>query len=143
MLTRFRIGCVLALICAVSIGMSAKASSEAPVLQVKFGLEALSDEEQAALMDRLDAYALAEAVLGNCGKPTDAEKRMVEAIKDCIEPAAIEKVTQHFRQRLTRYKGDHKRLLCDKESGRLKELSDYIDKAINEAARLCKACLVC
>ncbi len=143
MLTRFCVGYVLALIFTVSIGVSARASSEAFVLPVKFGLEALSEEEQAALLDRLDAYALADAVLNNCGKSTDTEKRMVEAVKDCVEPAAIEKVTQHYRQRLTRHKGEHKRLLCEKEGARLKDLSDMIDKAIDEAARLCRACLVC
>jgi hypothetical protein len=123
--------------------MSAMASSNAPVIPVKFGLEALSEEELSILKDHLDAYALAEAVLGNCGKTSDAEKRMIEAVKDCVEPSAIEQVSQHYRERLKRYKGEHKHLLCDKEGARLKELSDMINKAIDDAARVCRACIAC
>ena len=118
-------------------------AEERPALPVKFGLDALTPEERATLWDRADFYALAEAVLTNCGKGSNMEKRMIEAVKNCVEPSALQKVVDHYRERFTHYKAEQKHLLCTKEERRLKELSAMLDKDIDEAARQCGTCVIC
>jgi hypothetical protein len=142
MLSWTRANCVAVLLVMFFAGETGNAE-EWPALPVKFGLEALTPEELATLWDRADYYALAEAMLTNCGKASNMEKRMVDAVKNCVEASALQKVVDHYRERLSHYKVEQKHLLCGKGERQLQELSALIDKDISEAARECSTCVIC
>ena len=120
------------------------------VISVKLGFSALSPADEKALWERAEAYANLEHRYNDCGGSTNFEARFVEAVKDCVEPEALEKVRQYYRRK---YKeGSFKPWIsAEDRAGSCRFFMRWIypkwkaeaDHVISEAKRMCKSCLIC
>src|ERR1700759_5061737 len=66
----------------------------------KLGFSYLTPVQYKDLWRRADDYAMAEAFLKQCGRPSFVERRMWLAAKDCIEAQALGRVAAYFRRKL-------------------------------------------
>lgn len=137
----------LAATLALSTVISMPAQTEQPrLILAKVGLELLTQDQHKDLQERMALFAWSEALLKRCAMSTNIEQRMREAVTDCVKPAALEKVTTQFRALLEQAaKKEEKGLPCEHKMTReaLPKLKQFIDNAISEATKLCRACLFC
>jgi hypothetical protein len=113
-------------------------------IDVKLGLETLTEKQRADLWRRADQYAMAEAFFKQCGKPAGIESRMTWAAQACIKPEALATVTVYFRRKVkefsTRFRFD-----CESQKARamMKTAREKIDKDVAEVRAMCDSCLIC
>ena len=111
---------------------------------VKLGFDYLSKDQYADLWKRADNYALAEAFLRQCGAPSSIERKMIQAVSPCIEPAVLKKVANYFRNKVAEL-GRKNQFACgtDHAKGLVKSTRIKIDADINEVRGMCASCFIC
>lgn len=117
------------------------------VIQAKVGLDWLSKEQQLVLWQRVERFASMESFASFCGKPSQIERRVVNAVSSCVTPTSLQQVVTQFRRKLHERNGaitaDHS--VCEEQRIKtlVKEIHTAIDTLVSEVARMCKSCLIC
>jgi hypothetical protein len=140
-----RIG-VMALVLAC-FALGAPATARDDVILAKVGLDWLSKDQQQKLWQRVELYAHMESFANFCGRPSQIERRVVNAVKACITPTSLQQVVVFFRKKLNER---NEAISADPsicEETRMKnlvrEIHTSVDKLVAEVARMCKSCLFC
>lgn len=117
---------------------------EALAEPAKLPFSYLTPEQVADLWRRADRYAEAEAFLRKCGKPSNIERRMIQAAGACIDEAALKKVAAYFRSKLLQF-GQQKNFVCDTPQAKqvLQSVRTKINSDVEEVKAMCAACLIC
>jgi hypothetical protein len=115
-----------------------------PVQPVKLGFDYLTPVQYKELWKRADAYAMAEAFLRKCAKPSFIEVRMRAAAAPCVKPDALHRVAIYFRNKVAQFSRQHN-YICDTEQSRslVRYLRARIDQDVNEVRSMCSACFFC
>jgi hypothetical protein len=117
------------------------------VIQAKVGMEWLSPEQQQTLWRRVDQYAGMESFVSFCGRPSNIERRVVNAVQACITPATLQLVVNRFRKHLSEKKGGitADQSICEEQKVKslVKRIHAAIDTMVAEVARMCSSCLFC
>ena len=110
----------------------------------KLGFDYLSKAQYQDLWKRADSYALAEAFLRQCDKPSFVERRMWLAAKDCVQEQALRKVSLYFRSKVARL-ATEKKFECGTDVAKklVKTVRSRIDNDVAEVRAMCKACFFC
>jgi hypothetical protein len=110
----------------------------------KLGFASLSASQSRALWKRADDHALAEALLRQCGSPSNVEQRMRSAAKACVETHALEGAAAYFRKKVAAL-GANRRFLCStyRSKALMKIMRSNIDRDVEEVRAKCRACLFC
>jgi hypothetical protein len=110
----------------------------------KLDFASLSASQMRALWKRADDYALAEALLKQCGSPSHIEQRMMSAAKACVEPRALEGAVAYFRKKVAGL-GTNPRFLCSsyRSKALMKIMRSKIDRVVEDVRARCSACVFC
>lgn len=140
---------VAALTVLATVALAAFAPPPAPrvpsaVVAAKLGFDYLSKEQEKDLWKRADNYAMAEAFLRKCGKPSFVETRMRTAASPCITGEALSRVASYFRGRVAHFTRQHN-FICDTDVSRslVVNLRSRIDRDVAEVRSMCSACFFC
>ena len=133
------------LLLAVALLQAPRQAPAHEIFAVKLGIDFLNKTQEALLWKEVDEYAFFEALLVRCGRPSNIEKRLTAAVKDCVKPEALTKVAKVFRDKQKTYAGNLKEDACQiaSQKGILKRVRVVIDDTIRTAERNCKMCLIC
>lgn len=144
-LSRARIGLVALVLGCVALGPSVAARDD--VILAKLGLDWLSKEQQQQLWKRVELYADMESFANFCGRPSQIERRVINAVKPCITPVSLQQVIAHFRKKLTEKNGTISAdpSICEEQriKNLVREIHTTIDKLVTEVTRMCKSCIIC
>jgi hypothetical protein len=143
--SRARIGFVALVLGCVVLGPSVAARDD--VILAKLGLDWLSKEQQQQLWKRVELYADMESFANFCGRPSQIERRVINAVKPCITPVSLQQVIAHFRKKLTEKNGTitADRSICEEQriKNLVREIHTTIDKLVTEVTQMCKSCIIC
>lgn len=144
-LSRARIGLVALVLGCVALGPSVAARDD--VILAKLGLDWLSKEQQQQLWKRVELYADMESFANFCGRPSQIERRVINAVKPCITPVSLQQVIAHFRKKLTEKNGTISAdpSICEEQriKNLVREIHTTIDKLVTEVTRMCNSCIIC
>src|SRR4051794_9999997 len=95
-----RISLVLAVVlgCIPVRGVSSATMVESHL--VKFGFDAMNEQQRTDLFKQIDDYASFEAFLMACNSPSSIEQRLAKGVAACVTPNALQKVSNYFRSKL-------------------------------------------
>jgi hypothetical protein len=110
---------------------------------VKYGLDALSEQRRSRLFQQIDDFALYEAFLISCNRPSAIERRVTRGIEACVKPEALREVSRHFRSKLASFSQGNPSCEDPKSKELIGKLHKLIDDQVNEVTRLCNQCLIC
>jgi hypothetical protein len=117
------------------------------VIRVKLGMEWLTAEQQQVLWRRVEQYAGMESFVSFCGRPSQIERRVINAVQPCITPDTLQLVTSRFRKNLNDKKSriSADRTICEEQKAKtlVKQIHTAIDNMVDEIARMCRSCLIC
>lgn len=133
----------LSLLLLTGFGVPRTGGTALPVEPAKLGFSYLTQEQYKDLWRRADNYAMAEAFLKQCGKPSYVERRMWVAAQDCIEARALARVAAYFRKKLAEF--SQKKFVCDTEQSKaiVRRTRAQIDSDVAEVRSMCRSCLIC
>jgi hypothetical protein len=136
---------VWAFVCVSSSLMTMGQAPNPNILKAKYGWDALSKEREKELWEDVDTFALFEAFLITCGKPSQIEERIRKAVSPCVQPSALKKVADKFREKLAEQLAKDKHHKCETKGMRdlIKPMTILIDKQVDRATQACKSCLWC
>jgi hypothetical protein len=119
-------------------------SAQTHATPAKLGFDYLTAEQMKDLWRRADDYALAEAFLKQCDKPSYVEQRMRQAAGPCIRPEALNKVASYFRNKVAQFSRTHA-FRCDSEKAKslAKSTQAKISRDVEEVRSMCRACFIC
>jgi hypothetical protein len=130
-----------------SLALCPPVAARDDVILAKVGLDWLNKEQQQQLWKRVDIYADMESFANFCGRPSHIERRVLSAVRPCIEPASLHQVVSRFRRKL------HERnekitadpSICEEQriKNLVKEIHSSIDKLVTEVTRMCNSCIIC
>jgi hypothetical protein len=142
---RFRGGVAALVLGGVLLCLPATARDD--VIPAKVGMEWLSQEQQKTLWRRVDQYAGMESFVSFCGRPSNIERRVINAVQACITPATLQQVVARFRKNLSEKKGGitADQSICEEQRVKslVKKIHAAIDTMVAEVARMCSTCLFC
>jgi hypothetical protein len=123
------------------------AAARDDIILAKVGMEWLSQEQQQTLWRRVDQYAGMESFVSFCGRPSNIERRVVNAVQACVTPASLQMVVTRFRKNLSEKKGGitADQSICQEQRVKtlVKKIHAAIDTMVAEVARMCSSCLFC
>ena len=147
-LSRARMG-FMALVALVlgCVALCPSVAASDDVIQAKLGLDWLSKDQLKQLWKRVELYADMESFANFCGRPSQIERRVINAVKPCITPVSLQQVIVHFRRKLNERNGSITADPSICEEQRIKklvmEIHTTIDKLVTEVTRLCRSCIIC
>jgi hypothetical protein len=114
------------------------------VFAEKLGFDYLTPVQYKELWKRADNYAMAEAFLRRCGKPSFLEARMRAAASPCIRPEALHRVAAYFRRKVSHFM-QQQSYVCESPEARklVVYLRARIDHDVAEVRSMCNACIFC
>ncbi len=120
-------------------------TARAETVQVKLGVSFLTDSQKADLWDRVDKFARWEARLIYCNRPTNIVRRAVAAVDACVHEPDLKQVASRFRRKLADEQKKLKPIDCEHQFAQtfIREVHELADATINDAAQVCRACLIC
>lgn len=142
--TRSAFSLLICVACVIALGARSSAGASEPLLHaVKLDWERISQSQKAFVMRRIRFYALVEATLARCGRPSNFEHRMIAAIRDCVEAGTIERLVRQYRAMLHDQRQKLTQSFCDNVQYMLAGLREELDKDIAAASQMCRTCVVC
>jgi hypothetical protein len=110
---------------------------------VKFGFNAMNEQERANLFKQIDDYASFEAFLMACNSPSSIERRVIKGVAACVTPDALQKVSNYFRSKLA---GPPPKVIsCEDPQTKdlIARIHQLIDARVKEVTKLCSECFIC
>lgn len=134
------------------VGLARAGDRPAELVEVKMGLESITQAQRTELWRRVDEYATVDALLEFCGRKLNLQRRTWAAVSPCVEVKSLRKVATVFRSKKAEYvkswetafaDADKKKTLCESQKPKLAEYTKILDAHISEARTMCDACLFC
>lgn len=140
-----------ALVILAAFGL-AHAEDRGGLIQVKMGIDSITQDQRTELWRRVDEYATVDALLEFCGKKLNLQRRTWAAVSPCVEVQSLRKVASTFRAKKAEYvknwetafaDPEKKKTLCESQKKQMAEYTRILDAHIAEARSMCDACLFC
>jgi hypothetical protein len=150
-----QLACLAAAVACLVVAVAGARAGSAPadgIVEVKLGLNSMSNTDRANLWKLVDEYATVDALQEFCGTNLNLQRRAWRAVASCVETASLKRVFSAFRTKKAEYlkawetlhgEPEKKKLVCERFKGKLGQYSKVMSGQIAEAATMCRNCFFC